>query len=74
MQVVAYSSPLLLGKVVLFDYRIGAVTHSVSINQQVIVDVGVEVVVGLGISLGGGCGYGWQCGCGFVWVHACVDG
>eukprot|EP00967_Tisochrysis_lutea_P034003 scaffold40497_cov22-Tisochrysis_lutea.AAC.4 len=33
-QVVAYSSPLLLGKVVLFDYRTATATNSVCIPQQ----------------------------------------
>jgi len=34
-KVVAYSSPLLLGKVVLFDYRTATATNSVCIPQQV---------------------------------------
>jgi hypothetical protein len=35
MQHVAYSSPLLLGKVLLFDYRLAAVTRSIAVPQMV---------------------------------------
>ncbi len=34
-QLIAYSSPLLLGKVLLFDYRIASVVRSVALPQMV---------------------------------------
>lgn len=34
-QLLAYSSPLLLGKVLVFDYRLASVVHSISVTQMV---------------------------------------